>query len=121
MRVLIAGLVDHANIAQPGDKLNLFGIFDTVGAASFPVTLAAATLALRLQFENSYPENDGGRNGVLLILIVSQDGKEFGRIEGHLSVPPIAAGARMTMNHLITLRQVTFRSAQRLSIVIKWN
>ncbi len=50
MKVQLAVLADQANVAPPG-KLNIMGIFDTIGAEKFPTTLAFMVLAIRLKLE----------------------------------------------------------------------
>lgn len=117
MRVLIAALCDHANVAQPGDKLNLMGVFDTIGAAKFPAVHPVTALALRLQFD--YEDRSSAHT--LEVVIVNQDGREFAKIEGEVQTPEIPPGGRVTSNQVFVLQQLLFQTADRFSIVIRWD
>ena len=117
MRVLIAALADYASVSQPGDKLNVMGAFDTIGAPSFPVVHPTAVLALRLQLEYE----DRASHHTLGILIVNQDGKEFAKIEGTVPTPEIPPGKRLVANHLVFFQQLHFEAPDRFSIVIRWD
>lgn len=117
MRVLIAALCDYANIAQPGNKLNVMGTFDSILALAFPTILPMATLALRLTFD--YEDRESKHQ--LSVTIVNQDGKEFAKIEGELQIPPIPPGRRETANQIIVLQQLTFQRPDKFKIVIGWD
>lgn len=117
MRILIAALADSANVGTPGDKLNLMGVFDTIGAASFPTIHPTAALALRLQFD--YEDRNSSHK--LEVLILNQDGREFGKIEGKVEIGGIAPGGRATANQIFMLQQLRFQAPDRFSIVLRWD
>jgi hypothetical protein len=117
MRVLVAALADHASVSQPGDKLNVNGVFDTIYAAAFPTVLPAAALALRLQLDY---EDRGSKHSVEVV-IVNQDGKEFAKLQGGIEAPDIPPGQRVVVNQIIYFQQLAFQAQDKFSIVIKWN
>lgn len=117
MRVLIAALADHASVSQPGEKLNVNGVFDTIGAAGFPTALAAAALAIRLQLD--YEDRKAKHS--LEVVIVNQDGKEFAKIGSGIEAPEIRPGARVVVNQLIFFQRLVFQAPDKFSIVIRWN
>ncbi|HEX9895397.1 MAG TPA: hypothetical protein VGA78_15820 [Gemmatimonadales bacterium] len=117
MKVLIAALADHANIAHPGDKLNLMGVFDVIGAPQFPVVHPGAVLAIRLELEYE----DGERKHTLAVVIVNQDGKEFAKIETQMEVAKVKPGQRLTANHLLFFRHLAFRAPESFSVLIRWD
>jgi len=117
MRILIAALADHASVSQPGNKLNVNGVFDTIGAKAFPMVLPTAVLALRIQFEYE----DRKSNHSLDVIIVTQDGKELAKIEGQVTTTEIPPGQRLVANQLMVFQQLTFQAPDRFSIVIRWD
>jgi hypothetical protein len=117
MRVLVAALADHASISQPGDKLNVNGIFNTVSAPGFPLLLPAASLALRIQL--AYEDRKSKHK--MEVVIVNQDGKEFAKVQGNVEVPEIPPGELVTINDIILLQQLVFKGPDKFSIVIRWD
>jgi len=117
VRILIAALAEYASISQPGNKLNVLGAFDTIGAHQFPVVHLQAVLALRMQFEY----DDRSSRHALAIVIVNQDGKEFAKLEGPVQTPDIEPGKRNVTNHILILQQLRFKAPDQFSIIIKWD
>lgn len=116
MQVLIAALADYANVTQDG-KLNVMGAFDTIIAKQFPAVLPLAVIALRLTLD--YEDRSAAHS--LELVIVNQDGREFGKLEGRLEVPQIPPGQRATVNQVLTLQQLSFDRPDRFSVVIRWD
>jgi hypothetical protein len=117
MRVLVLALADHASVSQPGSKLNVNGIFDTIGSTAFPTLHPAAVLALRLQLDYE----DRMAKHSLEIVIVNQDGKELTKLQNNVEVKEIAPGQRATLNQIVFLQQLQFKAPDRFSVVVKWN
>jgi len=117
MRLLIAALADYANIAI-GGKLNLSGVFDTIGAPAFPARHTGMVLALRIQFDyddTSRPEH------AIVVSLQDQDGREVVRALGKVAVPAIEPGRRSVVDQLLRFDQVVFERPNEYSFVITWD
>jgi hypothetical protein len=58
MDILLACLADHASADQATNKLNVAGIFDSIGATRFPAAHPRMYLALRLMAEHGDANRD---------------------------------------------------------------
>jgi hypothetical protein len=117
MRVLIVALADYASVSQPGNKLNVMGVFDTIGAPAYPVMLPTMVIAIRLQLEYE----DRSSTHELAVVIANQDGRELGRLEANVDVPMIQPGQRIVGNHILSVRQVTFQAPDKFSVRLLWD
>jgi hypothetical protein len=70
MEVQVAALCDYA--ADYGGKLSAIGVFDTIGAAQFPVIHPHCAVALRILFR----DDDAGQHQFKLSLI-DEDGRQL--------------------------------------------
>lgn len=116
MRVLIAALADYANVTAEG-KLNVMGVFDTLSAPQFPVVHPVAVIALRLIFDY---EDRNSQHSIELV-IVTQDGREFAKLEGRVEIPSIPPGQRATVNQILILQQLKFDRPDKFSVIIRWD
>ena len=116
MKIVIATLADAANVTPP-DKLNILGAFHTAVAASFPATLPGMALVLRLQVEF----DDVDANHQLAVSIRNDDGKEAGRAEIAMHLPPFPAGEIAYINQILNFAGVEFRREGRYSFQVTWD
>ena len=107
MDVTLALLADGANISREG-KLNVFGIFDTIFARSFPSTHPQMQLVLRFELD----ADEAGRRDVE-VQFVAADGRVLFRLPGAVSVQQRVAGDRTRMDHILTLNNVQLEHAGR--------
>ncbi len=103
MDVRLAVLADAANVTTEG-KLNILGIFNALGAASFPVS--HPQLHLVMQFEASRAEE--GKTKQIEIQLADGDGNKLFAINASLVVPHGAPGGPIRMNHILGLNGVRF-------------
>jgi len=101
MQVALALLADGANVTREG-KLNLFGIFDTIFARTFPTTHPQMQLVLRFEAEAA---EAGSRRAVEVQLLDGEDRPLF-RLPGAMTVERRAVGDRVRMDHILTLNNV---------------
>ena len=113
MEVTLALLADGANVSREG-KLNLFGIFDTLFARSFPTTHPQMQLVIR--FEAAAEEANTTRQ--VEIQLVASDGGILFRLPGALTVQQRGLGDAIRMDHVLTLNHVQF---EPLVVQIKAN
>jgi hypothetical protein len=108
MRVTLALLADGANISREG-KLNLFGLFDTVFARSFPTTHPQMQLVVR--FEADAGESGSTRN--VEVQLVAADGRVLFRLPGTMTVQP-------RMDHILTVNNLQLEApgAYRFHVLV---
>jgi hypothetical protein len=116
MDLALAVLADNANVAA-GDKLNVIGIFDTLGAPSFPIVHPTMALAMRFRFEYG----DGPKTHKIKITLRDEDGKEYMRADGELKVPKVATGAFHHVNQIINLVNMGFSKQGIYAFHIEWD
>ncbi len=92
MKVLFGFLADAANQTADG-KLNVLGVFATIGAPSFPATRPLAHVVIRIEL--SSPEL-GGTYPIKLIQL-DEDGVEVSRLEADFT-PHSNPNAAPTLN-----------------------
>ena len=106
MDVTLALLADAANVSQDG-KLNILGIFNGLGAATFPATHPSMHLVLR--FEASRAEE--GKSKQIEIQLADSDGNPLFTIATKLVMPQGMPGQPIRMNHILALNGVRFPKA----------
>lgn len=116
MKVQLAVLADQANVAPPG-KLNIMGIFDTIGAEKFPITLAFMVLAIRLKLEYE----DREKTHELVISMQDEDGKEYINAKAKLKVEKVPPGETAHLNHILSFPGTRFGKPGKYSFRILWN
>ncbi len=104
MDVTLALLADAANVSADG-KLNILGIFNALGAHSFPVV--HPQMALVLRFEASRAEEGKGRQ--IELQLADNDGQKLFKIGAQLAVPTGAPpGTPIRLNHILMLNNIQF-------------
>ena len=104
MDVSLALLADAANVSADG-KLNILGIFNALGAHSFPVV--HPQMALVLRFEASRSEEGKGRQ--IELQLADSDGQMIFKISAQLMVPTgTAPGTPIRLNHILMLNNIQF-------------
>lgn len=103
MKIPVAFLADEANISQDG-KLNVLGIFDRIGAASFPTVHAKMVFGFRVQ--TGY--GDAGRAFAVRVRMVDEDGAALFEAGGEMVAPPVPPGELSTTSQVFTLVGVQF-------------
>ena len=103
MEVTLALLADGANVSSDG-KLNILGIFNALGAASFPV--AHSQMALVLRFEAGRAEE--GKTRKVEIQLADGDGLRLFTIGAPFVIPQGAPGAPIRLNHILMLNGIQF-------------
>ena len=106
MDVTLALLADAANVSADG-KLNILGIFNGLGAASFPVI--HPQMALVLRFEASRAEE--GKTRAIELQLADSDGRKVFQIGAQLVVPTGAPGSLIRLNHILMLNNIQFPKA----------
>ncbi len=101
MDVKLALLADGANVSREG-KLNLFGIFDTIFARTFPTTHPQMQLVIR--FEAAPHEGGSTRN--VEVQFVDNDNEVLFRLPGAMTVQQRSFGDTVRMDHILTLNNV---------------
>jgi len=103
MEVKLALLADAANVTQDG-KLNILGIFNALGAASFPATHPLMHLVMR--FEATRAEE--GKTKHFEIQLADGDGNKLFTVGTTLVVPQGVPGSPIRMNHILALNGIRF-------------
>ncbi|MFC1545747.1 DUF6941 family protein [Gemmatimonadota bacterium] len=96
MKLSVAVLADHANVAA-GEKLNVFGVFDTIATEEFPSIIPFMVLALRICIEYE----DQEKTHKFRISLRDEDGKEYMEANATLTVMKIPAGEVMHKNLIL--------------------
>lgn len=106
MHLDITAIADYANVAA-GDKLNINGIFDTIGATNFPARQPSMVFVLRMrtEWEDSEKEFD------VRITLEDEDGQRSLEIQGKLTVGKVPPGMFGNVNQILQLRDVVFGRA----------
>ena len=104
MEVPLAVLADGANVSQEG-KLNIFGVFNQLNLASFPVKYPHMTLVFQLQASPA----EGGRSHQVVIHCMDEDGLKLFEATANLSVQMEDPAKSATINHLINLQMMEFQ------------
>ena len=103
MKLILGVVADAANRAF-GDKLNILGIFHTIGSAQFPVT--HPHMALALEFKAS--PTDKGRNFNWQVRLVGPDGQRVLDLGGELAINRDAPALTPIVPMDINLHNVAF-------------
>ena len=106
MDVTLALLADAANVSQDG-KLNILGIFNGLGAPTFPATHPQMHLVLR--FEANRAEE--GKTRQVEIHLADSDGTRLFTISTSLVLPQGMPGQPIRLNHILALNGVRFPKA----------
>lgn len=106
MDVTLALVADAANVTSDG-KLNILGVFNALGAASFPVV--HPQMALVLRFEATRAEE--GKTRQIELQLSDSDGQKLFKIGAQLVVPAAPPGAPIRLNHILMLNNVQFAKA----------
>ena len=103
MDIKLAITADYANITQEG-KLNVLGIFDRIGAFSFP----AFHPLMHLIFNWEANRSESGRKKEIEIQLCDGDGKKIFAMNGQFEVPNGLPGKRISGNQIIPLPSIRF-------------
>lgn len=103
MNMSMAVLADGANVTREG-KLNIFGIFSVLGAASFPAV--HPQMQLVLGFEATKAEE--GKTKEVEVQLMNADGKRVFALSGRLTIPTGESGYPPRMGHILALSGVRF-------------
>ncbi len=106
MDVTLALLADAANVTADG-KLNILGVFNALGASSFPVV--HPQMALVLRFEATRAEE--GKTRQIELQLADSDGQKLFKIGAQLMVPSAPPGSPIRLNHILMLNNVQFPKA----------
>ena len=107
MDVTLALLADAANVSADG-KLNILGIFNALGAHTFPVV--HPQMALVLRFEATRAEEGKGRQ--IELQLADSDGQKIFKISAQLVIPTGGpTGAPIRLNHILMLNNIQFPKA----------
>lgn len=103
MDVTLALLADGANVTQDG-KLNILGVFNALGAVTFPA--AHPQMYLVMRFEATRAEE--GKTKQVEIQLADSDGSKLFGVVTTLVVPQGVPGQPIRMNHILALNGVRF-------------
>ena len=106
MNITKALLADYANITREG-KLNVLGIFQTIGALSFPT----AHPQMQLIFMWSADPTESNRERQIEIQLCDSDGKKILGLSGPFRVPQGAPGRVVEGNEILNLNNLVFEKS----------
>jgi hypothetical protein len=116
MNVTISVLADYANVSLDG-KLNIMGIFDRIRSAQYPaVHVGGAHIVLRFTANAA----ERGQTKRFRLVLLEQDGKEIGGIDGEIPIP-VDAPLLSTINQIIALKVIELPHAGNYSFHILVN
>lgn len=113
MELLTFLTADYANIAY-GDKLNVMGIFRTIGAYGFPTKHSKMHLVVKLGADLG----EYGQERLMTILLNEPDGKEILRFPVKIQVPEIKGGQRPEINAIIEMQDIVLPKPGRYQFVV---
>lgn len=114
VEVAMAAIADGANVSRQG-KLNILGIFDTIGAAQFPIVHPTLTLTFRLLVEFE----DQQRRHHIEVGLIDEDNRSLWNASANVDVGEIAPGEFQHINQVINLRGIRFERPGRYRFRIK--
>lgn len=105
MDIDLALLADAANMDSNG-KLNVLGVFDRIGTATFPARHPRMVLILRF----AAPISAAGRHKVT-ITMRGPDGSQMVRVDGEIQIKPKGpvAGGVIRVPHILNLDGLVFQ------------
>ena len=103
MEVKLAVLADAANITVEG-KLNIFGIFNIIGANNFPAVHPQIQLVMILEADTA----EKGHSKNIDVQLSGPDGQKIFALGGKIVVPKGESGYPVGMNHILTLNGLRF-------------
>ena len=103
MEVPLAVIADAANVSQEG-KLNVFGIFNRIGAINFQARHPQMQLVLALEADSVEAE----QTKTLEVQLRDDDGKKVLTIAGKLKVPKGQLGYPIRVHQILPLSGVQF-------------
>jgi hypothetical protein len=106
MDVTLALLADGANVTQDG-KLNILGVFNALGAATFPATHPQMYLVMRFEA----PRAEEGKTKQIEIHLADSDGNKLFTVATTLVVPQGTPGSPIRLNHILALNGIRFDRA----------
>lgn len=115
MHVLFACLADHASVDSNGGKLNVMGVFDTIGAKAFPATHPKMVLAVRLLIEHE----DNNTKGELVVALRDHEKEIFAAPRAEFRAGAVQPGAFATHNLIIELNGVVFAHPGRYHFAVR--
>lgn len=117
MRISLAVFAERFELF-PNGNLNVFGIYESIAAEQFPLTLSALPLVFRIQL--GY-EDWSEEPHKLRLELVNQDSKSAGWMEVDVKVAKIAPGKRHVESKVATLNGVVFPKPDEYTLIMKWN
>jgi hypothetical protein len=105
MELKLAVLADAANVSQEG-KLNITGIFDSIGFEEPPFTWPLINFVCRFEV---HPAETG--HHPVLVRVADEDGAELVRIEGELRIrrkPNAPPGEPVRTQFIVPIHNATF-------------
>jgi uncharacterized protein DUF6941 len=106
MDITLALIADAANVSADG-KLNIMGVFNALGATTFPVV--HPQIAMVLRFEANRAEE--GKTRKIEIALSDIDGAKLFAIGADLVVPAAPPGTPIRLNHILMLNNLQFPKA----------
>ena len=103
MDVRLAVLADAANVSAEG-KLNIFGIFNLIGARNFPAVHPQMQLVLALEADTA----EQGQTKTIEVQLSGPDGQRIFALGGKLEIPLGEPGYPLGMNHILTMNGLKF-------------
>jgi hypothetical protein len=110
----LAVLCDYANVSAEG-KLNILGIFTEVNVGAFP----AMTGTFYLVTSFSAGSAESGQPKVITVAFLDADGRDMGRFQQPVTVPPpVRPGSKAMVNQIARLDGIAFPKAGGYSFAI---
>lgn len=95
-------VADSANVSREG-KLNLCGIFRSIGAAKFPASHPSLALVFTIEADSG----DTASEHSLIVDLVDSDGKRIAKVDAKLKFAQ-ATGKKVTHNQIIFFNGLNF-------------
>jgi hypothetical protein len=104
MKVLMMIAADLANVDNQTKKLNIIGMFRSIQAGHFPITLNRMCLVIKIGGDIT----DSHSPHKLEVSLTDDDGKEMLKIEGTFEMPKSPPGIDPEYNALFEFNQLVF-------------
>ena len=105
MDLLTLMVADYANVAV-GQKLNVMGVFNQIGAQTFPAQHPEMWVVAKL----SASPAEANTTRTITVKLLNEDAtEELVNFSREIEVPEGPSGRRVEINHILSIRNVVFR------------
>lgn len=112
MEVSLGLLADAAN--NPGGKLNILGVFDTIRARKFPCVHRRLVLICRFEVNAA----EGGQTKTFEVIAQDEDANKIGGVTGKMKIPKIEGRMRAHSDLLLEIVGLKFEKPGPYEFVV---